>query len=377
MTPSRNPTGGGILKKITPEDSGLPETPVLAPHLEFRPIDEQQGLLVSETFNTLLRGRIHCDLLPLLDGRRSHRDVTAALAGKHSVEDVQAVLVALTSRGYVVSGSYGMQQGPAAFWSSLGASPRWAEERLKASRVAVSGDGGDLARRLVATGAGVGTDRNRATLSIIVCTDYLDERHARENERHLASGVPWMLVKATGVHPLFGPVFRPAEQGPCWACLAYRLRGHQEIHNFLRNLADNRGPFLPHAAEPAVLDAAYGLVAAEVAKWLVFGETAPLHEQALSLDTVRPQAERHLTMRRPQCLACGDEALYRRDRSAAPVRLQPSPKRVSNSGGARSVSPEDTLARYRHLISPVSGVVTWVRRRTDDRDSWLHVLLGG
>ena len=374
MPPHKN-LGNGILKKITAADSGLVEVPVLAPHLESRLIGDQQVLLVSETFNTLLRGPIHVDLLPLLDGRRSRREIVAALAGTHSESGVHARLASLASRGYVVSGEYVMERGPAAFWSSLGASPRWAEERLRASGVAVAGDEGHLARRLEAMGVAVSADH--PTLSVFVCADYLDERHADVNQRHRASGAPWMLVRPKGVQPLFGPVFRPAEQGPCWACLAYRLRGHHEIHNFLRNVAGDEAAFRPCAADPAVLDTIYGFVAMEIAKWLVLEEMAPIHEQVVSLDVVRLKSEQHPTMRRPQCLACGDEAWYRADRPAAPVRLQPSPKSIRDSGGLRSVSPEETLAKYRHLISSVSGIVTWLTRTTDETDPWLHVHWAG
>ena len=366
---------GGILRRTTAADRGLVEAPALAPHLEFQPIGDRQVLLVSETFNTLLRGQIHCDLLPLLDGRRTHRDLVAALDGKHPARDIHAALLALAARGYVVSGEYDMERGRAAYWSALGASPRWAEQRLGASTVAVAGDAGRLARRLDALGVAGGADA--PVLSVTVCADYLDVRHAALNRRHLESGTPWMLVKPNGVRPLFGPVFRPAETGPCWACLAYRLRGHQEIHNFLRNLGAESSAVLHRAAEPAVLEAVCGLVAAEIAKWLVLGDAAPIHERAITLDATSFESAQHPAMRRPQCLACGDAALYRADRPAEPVRLRSSPKNISNSGGERSVSPEETIARYRHLISPVSGVVTWVTRTTDETDPWLHVYWAG
>ena len=155
------------------------------------------------------------------------------------------------------------------------------------------------------------------------------------------------------------------------------MRSHWEVHNFLRNLAGDEAAFRPNAAEPAGLDAVYGLVAAEIAKWLVLEEAAPLHEQAISLDIGRLVVERHPVMRRPQCFVCGDEALSRADRPPVPVRLRPSPTAVSNSGGVRAVSPEATLARYRHLIGPVGGVVTWVVRTTEEADPWLHVYWAG
>ena len=365
----------GILNRVTGADTGLVEVPRLTPHLEFHVIEDRQALLVSDTFNTLLHGQIHADLVPLLDGSRSRHDIVAALAGAYAAAAVEKALVFLTSKGYVVSGEYTMERGAAAFWCSLGVSPRCAEKRLGASKIVVTGDDGRLTERLGEFGVSMATDN--PALCVVVCADYLEERHGAINRRQLEAGTPWMLVRPRGVQPLFGPVFRPAQQGPCWACLAYRLRGHQEVHNFLRNFTGNSAAFTPCVAEPVALDAVYGLVATEIAKWLVLEEMASLHEHAISLDVVHLNSEHHPAMRRPQCCVCGDEELYRADRPALPVRLQSSPKRVRNSGGMRTVSPEETLARYRHLISPVSGVVTWLKRTTEDADSWSHVYWAG
>ncbi|MCY4641324.1 MAG: TOMM precursor leader peptide-binding protein [Gammaproteobacteria bacterium] len=365
-----------ILKKTTEADCGLIKVPVLVPHLEFRSIGDRQVLLVSETFNTLLHGQIVCDILPLLDGRRTHRDIIEFLASTHLASDIQTALTFLATKGYIVSGEYHMERGQAAYWSSQGVSPRWAEERLKASRLEIAGDEGHpLTQRLEAMG--VGLDRSRPTLSVIVCTDFLDERNANLNRRHITSGLPWILVRPKGVFPLFGPVFRPAEQGPCWACLAYRLQGQQEVHNFLRNRAGYEAAFRPFAAEPVVLETAYGLIAAEIAKWLILRELAAIHEHAMTLDVTALKTARHPVHRRPQCTVCGEKRYYSPDRPASPVRLKPSLKNVHNSGGLRSVPPEETLAKYRHLISPVSGVVTWIERTTDVYDHWLHVHWAG
>lgn len=365
----------GLLKKISDSDRDLVETPTLTPHLEFHPVDERQALLVSDAFNTILHGQIHADLVPLLDGSRSRHDVVAELAGSYTASDVERALVFLASRGYVVSGEYGMEPGAAAFWSSLGASPRWAEQRLGESRVAIVGDDGMLTRRLGETGVAAGT--HQPTLSVVVCADYLDDQLAAVNHDHIESGVPWIPIKPIGIQPLFGPVFRPAQQGPCWACLTYRLRGHQEVHNFLRNVTGESSAFMTRVAEPVVVDAIYGLAAAEIAKWLVFNDMAPIHTNAISLDTLRLNSEHHPVMRRPQCIVCGEEDLYSPSRPALPVRLQPSAKPVRNSGGLRSVSPEETLARYGHLVSPVSGVVAWIKRVTEETDPWSHVYWAG
>ena len=368
-------TRRGILTHTVPEDCGVVEVPVLTPHLDYRVLGQGQVVIVSEAMNTLLRGEIHASLLPLLDGRRSRADIVAALAGAHSEFQVRSALAALSSRGYLVSGEYAMPRGTAAFWSSLGASPRWAEARLQAARVKVSPDESRLVRHLTAMQVEVVT--HAPTLSIVVCDDYLSERLADVNRLHLESQVPWALAMPTGMRPLFGPIFRPAEQGPCWSCLAYRLRGHQEVHNFLRNVGGADAAFVRSVAEPGVLELINGLVAMEIAKWLVLGEAAAIQGNAISLDIDRLECKHHPAQRRPQCFECGDRALYRADRPPVPIQLRPSPKTVRNSGGVRSMSPEQTLSKYRHLVSSVSGVVTWLRRTTDEADSWLHVYWAG
>ena len=119
------------------------------------------------------------------------------------------------------------------------------------------------------------------------------------------------------------------------------------------------------------------MIAAEIVKWLVLDEAAPIHQQAIALNVGTFESSQHRVMRRPQCLACGDEAMYRPDRPPVPLCLKASPKTHRNSGGARTVSPEVTLAKYRHLVSSTSGVVTWLKRTTDETDPWLHVYWAG
>ena len=372
------------LTHTTAADRGLVETPLLAPHLEARPVGEEAVLLVSEIGSTALYGRRYVDLLPLVDGVRSRHEIAAALADRHGRIEVQTALVYLASKGHVVSAGFAMPRAAAAFWSAAGVSPRAAEERLGAARVAVAGDGdGRLAAALAAARLTVAAGdptvtAGDPTLAVVATSHYLDPEHAAANRRHRASGVPWVLVQPHGVWPRFGPVFRPGEDGaPCWECLAHRLRANGEVENFLRSTAGDDAAVLPRAGLPPFSNAAVGLAAAEIARWIVLGGQAPLHRHAVSVDCHGPVVDRHPVMRRPQCRVCGDPALHRPDRPDAPVRLGPSPKPVYGSGGQRSVPPAETVRRYRHLVSPISGVVTGLERTTDPADSWLHVWWAG
>ena len=365
------PVHSGILAKTTSADRGIVEVPMLTPHLDFRRVETDKALLVSETFSSVLDGPCSLDLLPLLDGTRSRHEIIAALADRHSALDVQTMLVFWASRGYVVSGDFAMDRGLAAFWSALGVSPRWAAGCLETAKVAVVGDDGRMARQLARLGIFVSA--GEPLVWVIVCDDYLNEGHAATNQQHLASGLPWTLVKPVGVKPLCGPIFRPADGGPCWECLAHRLRDNHEVDQFLRRASGGEAAIRSTPVPSAVSDMAQGMAAVEIAKWLVLKEAAALHEQVVSLDILRFKTEHHRVVRRPQCRACGDELVFRPDRPAAPVSLHPSPKPVWNSGGVRAVTPEQTLRQYRHLLSPVSGVVTHLERQTDAADPWCHV----
>ena len=358
-------------------DRGLVERPLLAPHMEFRPLGEEAAMLVSENFSTLLEGKLYLDLVPLLDGARTRREIADALKDEHEALAVQTTLVSMAAKGYVMSGEFATPQGLAAYWSSIGCTPRYAEKTLGAARIEVVGDGdGDLTRALTELGLAVGAAE--PTLRVVVTADYLAEEHAERNQEQRGAGMPWMLIKAEGVWPMFGPVFRPAdEDSPCWDCLAHRLRGNREVENFLRGAAGDKAAILARSECRPLIRATMDLAANEIAKWLLVGDRVAVHDHVVSLDTFERGYEKHAVQRRPQCGVCGDEGLSRPDREPAPVQLQSSPRPVANSGGLRSVPPEETVRQHGHLVSPISGVVTQLMRTSAAGDDWMHVYWAG
>ncbi len=361
-------------RRFTEFDRGIVERPLLAPHLTSRIAEDGSLLLASETASVLLIGELYRDLAPLLEGNLTRHEIITELSGRHSALSVQTAIVSLAAKGCVVSADFAMGRASAAFWCAQGATPRWAERRLGAARIAAPGDDGRLGAALKSLGLAVGPDR--PTLSVVVTDDYLDEAHARTNRVHLESGVPWALVKPAGVFSLLGPVFRPGdEDAPCWDCLASRIGSNIEVANYLRGLP--AGFAFPSSTPDRLFDIVIGLAALELAKWVVFGESAALHDHTMALESLGMETSIHPVARRPQCQSCGDPALFRVDRPASPVRLSPSPKPVRTSGGFRAVQPQDTVRRYRHLVSPVTGVVNRLLRITDERDSWLHVNVAG
>ena len=372
----RPPLVGGVrrglqgLRHVTAADRSLVAVPMLAPHLRFGILPGDGVLLASEETTVELKGRCFGDLLPLLDGSRTRQAIVAELEGRHPPVEVQTALVRLASAGFAVSAEFDLPPGVAAFWSALGASPRHAQERLSTTPVEVGGDGhGVLAARLAGFGAVVvtGADANAPGLRVVVTGDYLSERHAAFHAAG-ANAVPWVLIQPTGVRALFGPVFGP--DGSCWRCLARRMSATRPVDSVLRvQAADSAtGPDAPGAAGEPLAAMVCGLAAAEIAKWIVLGDEAPIHDRVMSFVAATSRTGLHHVPRRPGCCDCGagDDFVP----TPAPLRLAPSPKTLRNSGGTRSVHPEATLRRFRHLVDPVTGVVTDLERTGDLDDPW-------
>ena len=371
----KNAQPSGILTKTTPEDQGPVKLPVLAPHLKFHDIGDQNVLLVSESFNTLLRGKLYCDLIPLMDGCNSLDSILSSLDSKQDFASILAAIVSLSTKGYIVSADHSLNSSIAAYWSSLGASPRWVERRLAEARVLVNEDQKELVRCL--NDAGVSTNNENPNLSVTVCDDYLAKEFQETNQTNHDLKIPWMLVRPRGIEVLFGPIFNAETNGPCWMCLTNRIHHHQEVHNFVRYSLGEDHAFRAFATEPIVHQSVISLVASEIVKWLVLHELAPLHQHAIALNVSTLSLSQHRVLRRPQCIVCGDPALYNPNRKPEPLTLNSCSKSSSNSGGVHAVEPEETLAKYRHLVSPISGVVSWLRRSTDEKDSYLHVYWAG
>jgi ribosomal protein S12 methylthiotransferase accessory factor len=80
-----------------------------------------------------------------------------------------------------------------------------------------------------------------------------------------------------------------------------------------------------------------------------------------TLDSLDMHGSHHELRRRPQCAACGDADLMRRQ-TTRPVTLGSRPKASRGGGGHRSMSAEQVMRRYEHLISPITGVLKEITR---------------
>ena len=365
--------------------------PCIKSNFSVEIVEPMHVYLLSEHTSHVLTGRLYCAIVPLLDGQYTVEEIHDLLSGAISSDVVDHVIDRLRRLGYLAEAVDGMGQGIAAFWSELGYDPGQVEARLRKSKISLTslGDVSVAPVDALVTEAGLIVDdavtqkTNGAAaalpdLQVVVTDDYLRPEIEQINRTALETGRPWMLVKPVGSVVWLGPIFVPGETG-CWQCLAQRLRGNVEVKaSILRQRkAEASSPIcLPTSrpAFPSAVELALNWATTEIAKWIA-ARTLKTHESGkapaatlagkiLTLDHVTHECRTHPLPHRPQCSCCGDPQLVGR-RGFQPIKLKSSPKRYLEDSGHRSMTPEQTLERYEHLISPVSGVVMELSRISD------------
>jgi ribosomal protein S12 methylthiotransferase accessory factor len=340
-------------------------------HLRAETIPGDPGdavCLISARGTTVLSGSAAPVLAELLDGTRSLAEVVRDASPRLAASQVGLVLGRLAAANLI--GCRGSLPPPgadpvAAYWDLAGldghriarARPGAAVEIVTLADV--DADAAMAACRSSGLAVHPAGDR-RPAFSLVLCQDYLAPELAAVNERCLAAERPWLLAKPGGPDPWIGPVFQPGT-GPCWACLAERLRRHRRVDSLL-SPAPPGGPRMlpPEASLPACGALGLQLAVLETAKWLA-GFRHDGQGAVWILDTLTLAGRHHPVTRSPQCPACGDPALVA-VRTDQPVVLRSRPRPVAGGDGDRCLSAEATLARYGHLVDPVTGITAEIRR---------------
>jgi len=335
-------------------------------HLRPEIVAGEAVYLISETGVTALQGQCVEPIAALLDGTRDLASVLRDLPADLCPERVTRVLTRLRVAGLI--GDHGPDEAPAerstlAYWDAAGLDPLNAVSATSSAAVgviALDGLSADLlAEPLSRAGLRV-TDSASADLSVVLCTDYLSPDLAVVDEAQRLSGTPWLLVKPVGTRMWVGPLFTPGS-GPCWHCLASPLTANHAAEAHVRaRRGQHWNATAPEVVLAPVAATALDVAAAEAAKWLAGYRHAGQHE-VFVYDSLTQHVEHHVVRRRPQCGECGDPDAQR-GLAWNPVPLRSRTKRSRRGGGHRSASPREVLDRYRHLVSPLTGVVPDITR---------------
>lgn len=340
--------------------------PKLKAHLRADRAAPDLAVLRSEDGHELFIGRLIPLLLPHLDGTLTEREITEALAGRAGALDVRFGLSLLEEKGCLAEGDVEpLPPDLAAFCDAAGLEAETFSNRRE-SAVAVVALGtlspDPLAALLEAAGVRVlGTDAS-GDLLVVLAEDYLDPRLAEIDGRARATCRPWLLVRPAGAAVWIGPLFRPPETA-CWSCLAARLEANFPYRRLLAGEGSTPAPDVPLPKLAATEAMAAGAAAAQVLRFLG-GAGPPLADRIVTLDGRILAAAEHRLVRRPYCPHCGAPEPPP-DRLPAPLVLEPREPGRTADGGYRIMPPDETWKRLAHHVSPLTGLVAWVRDHGD------------
>lgn len=349
-------------------------TPTFKSNLHVEIISGEGVLIISEEAANALHGKAYEKIVPLIDGQHSTHQIVDALDGQVDAAKVYYAMSIMVSKGYLSEATPAIDRSVAAFWHGAGIEPAVAIKALQTKQVAVltagTLDTSVMLGALNALGVQVATQA-QADLWVVLTDDYLHADLAAINAAALLANRPWLLVRMSGPEVWLGPLFQPGDTG-CWVCLSQRLTRNRAVHRFVaetKNLATP--PLTALGALPATHAATCQMAALAAAQFLAGAETG-LAGKVLSIQWATHDTQKHTLVRHPHCPACGTAVVP----AMLPIQLQPGKAAFVRDGGHRSVSPEQTLKKYLHLVSPITGVVRMLAPVRQD-EGIAHVYMAG
>jgi ribosomal protein S12 methylthiotransferase accessory factor len=342
-------------------------------HIE---ILESGVFLLSEKDYFVLNGHLYELLAQLIDGQHTVDEIIEQCQGQATAAEIYYALMLLEEKGYLTESHDDLPSEQEAFWDILDVEPSEAASRLNAAKVSITTFGKVPLKEFISTlevlNIQIGEEGD---IDVVLTDDYLQNGIAAFNQRALELKRPWMLVKPRGTIIWIGPIFLPGETG-CWECLAQRLRTNRPVETFIQTQkGDSTALSTSLAALPTTLQTGLNLAATEITKWVVQRKNKQLEGTLVTFDTNLLKTENHTLVRRPQCSCCGQSAHF--NDKPSPVILESRKKTFTTDGGHRCFSPGETLKKYEHHISPITGVVHSLKPQYQRNNNLVHSYSSG
>ena len=355
--------------------------PHFKPCYSVTTIEPDKVFVLSERETICLSDRFLYLVASLIDGNRSSDEIIEIiqwqlLQKKQTEQDssnffqevldisikAQAALFQMQKQGYLVEQDDLLSSNLITFCHHLNINPNQAYQRLTSTKIAVKSFDSPAREDFIASLSSLNiqivneSDSERADLIVVLTDDYLNPNLDEFNQKSFQSQIPWMLVKPVGTMVWLGPIF-DCQQTACWQCLARRLQDNRPVASFVQRTNNQSiAPVSPQGFFSSTVQTALGMAATEVWKWIVQGENNRLKNTLITYDTLTLQSQEHIIVKRPQCPSCGQmrEVL---NQKPLPIVLGHRQKNFTSDGGHRFCSPQETLRKYQHHISPLTGVV--------------------
>ncbi|MBY0357175.1 MAG: TOMM precursor leader peptide-binding protein [Candidatus Obscuribacterales bacterium] len=335
----------------------MSEIPAFKSHLQVEVLSGEGVLILSEERDSAkaLHGNLFEKVVSATDGIRTADTIVDLLSDQLPAAHVYYALNLLENKGYLSKRASSIPNNVAAFWDGLGCDPLTANNCIARKSVRVRTVGATNAETMMRTLEAADikmVDSDDADLEIVLTDDYLRSELRSIYMQLRNAGRPWLLVKPVGFEPWIGPLYLPHQSG-CYGCLSARLRRNRPLNLFVARKKGFDEPVpISRASLPSTEAIAVQIAAVESAKFLATGSST-LIQNVLSLDIRDWSTQVHTWLAHPACTLCAPNM----SKMPAPIELVSSKAKFVKDGGHRIAAPEDTLAKYGHLVSPITGVV--------------------
>ncbi|EAY30263.1 TOMM precursor leader peptide-binding protein [Microscilla marina] len=341
----------------------------LNPSYYFEVLNSDYTLLVSESNEVMFSNKLSNAILAEIAQNQPSKEELIAQFSASDVPlfEVMQVLVKLEQAGYIKEVSDFFTPEQAAYWESAGFNTTHLAQVLQQKTIGLISVG--VAQEVFEDACCQAQLQLSATpdVYLVITKDYNHPELSQLNQQFEQSKTPWLLVKPTGQTLWWGPVFVPGKTA-CWQCLHHRLELHNPINKFYKNIKNTaQAPSKPLVSHPATFQMAASFAVLALVKWLYHQPTDASETQITSFNTQTLEKQHHAVVKRPQCNACGDVTI----KSPQPITLQPVSV-ASTLGGYRAESPEVSFQKYKHHISPISGIISGLKPYGNTNHADIH-----
>ncbi len=323
------------------------------------------------------------DLLALIDGNNNSEYIIDFLRKKqYKVVDIKNQINTMLAGKIIIDASHKINNSYASFWLDFNLSPDYVLHKLQSNKVSCINYSSHtralslLKRSLTDVGLVVVPKNNKSNLIIVLVDDYLQKDIAKINKKFLKSKQKWLLISITGIMPLLGPIFNDhlnnKDNNFCYQCLYKRVRQNRQIANILGNYKEDGELIISNFRDDNAMASISYQFAFEIARYIILG-ISDLNDCIRTFDWHNNKIDNHKVSKIPQCSTCGIPL----DNKPSAFVFDNVATTVLTSGGYKTKSPEKTLAQYKHLVSPISGVVSHLKLISSPEDDWAHVYESG
>lgn len=348
--------------------------PKFKDHIHPIVVEDDKLILSSEFGQQLLTGKSLIQVAKYLDGVKSVDDIIQHLDGVVDSQQVLYVLSLLKEKKYIFETKHKLSVSESAFWSSLGVEQSVVQRNKEQARVRVytygTAESSNFIRQMDRGGLPVVGEAEN--LAVILTDDYLQEGVLEKARDLWYQNIPFLICKPNGIEIWLGPIFRPGKTA-CFDCLIQRLIANRDVEVYLKETGKINTPLVAASSLPSTIDTSLSTALTELLKFIVLGHNEQLENKMLTIHYGTLETNKHVVVRRPQCRVCGTPDT---DRIPGNIQFQSSPKSFID-GGHRSVTAEETYSRFKHLISPITGIVNKLERITNGDDVLQHVFISG